>query len=262
MLIYVGFGPRRYGDSQIACFARRAWEFQAVLRGSIAPVLPDGPDISGRKKLWLFPPGHIHGWTAGQGTEAEIAVFHYLSIPEPLLAIVREKSNPLEILLGDEDCRRIRKLVRKASEYWKNPTPITILCHEQALTELSLLICEATQRDKLPSHTEAPAWKTVQHAMQVFAENMGDNFDQEKVARIAGTSPSHLRRLFHKVLQSSPKRVFDQMRFQRAIQLMADPAAKLENVGEACGFGSASAFSRAFKLRFGCSPQAWRGYGI
>jgi AraC-like DNA-binding protein len=50
----------------------------------------------------------------------------------------------------------------------------------------------------------------------------------------------------------------DQLRFQRAMQLMSDPAMKLEHVGYRCGFTSASVFSRAFKAKYGCSPQAWR----
>jgi AraC-like DNA-binding protein len=48
------------------------------------------------------------------------------------------------------------------------------------------------------------------------------------------------------------------MRLQRAMQLMAAPALKLDDVAAQCGFGSASAFSRAFKHKAGCSPSEWR----
>ncbi len=51
----------------------------------------------------------------------------------------------------------------------------------------------------------------------------------------------------------------DQLRFQRATQLMSAPAVKLSAVGEAFGFGSPSTFSRAFKAKFGVSPETWRG---
>jgi two-component system response regulator YesN len=52
----------------------------------------------------------------------------------------------------------------------------------------------------------------------------------------------------------------DQLRFERARQLMSDPEIKLEEVAERCGYQSASAFSRAFKTMFGCGPSAWRGH--
>jgi len=259
MLIYVGCGFRRYADVPVSCYARQGWEFQAVLRGSITPVYPDGPDLPGRKKLWLFPPGHFHGWTAGKNTAAEIAVIHSLSVPEPLPGLLGRNAAPLEVSLTEADCRRLRTCVRQAWHYWKHPGPATMICHEQALMELSLLVWESAAQPGVVSAPERSAWRTVQEAMAIFAENLSANPSQEELARRVNVSSSHLRRLFHEVLQSSPKRVLDQLRFQRAIQLMADPEAKLEAIGEACGFHSASAFSRAFKTRFGCSPQAWRG---
>lgn len=257
MLIYVGSGRRFYGDLPVGISQRRAWEFQAVLRGNIAPILSDGPDILRQKRLWLFPPRHLHGWTAPPGSEAEIVVFHFLSVPEPLLRLAAGQA--LEIGLNQAHCVRLRLLARQAMQYWKNPAPGSMICHEQALMELSLLVYEATLQLNSSLVPEDPARRIVQRAMEFFAENMQDNPSQEQLAREVGASPSHLRRLFHEVLQAPPKQIMDQLRFQRATQLMADAGTKLESIGEACGFGSASAFSRAFKIRFGCSPGAWRG---
>ena len=259
MLIYVSTGLRRYGDTPITIHARRGWEFQAVLRGSIAPVGPEGPELLARKKLWLFSPSQPHGWTAEKDREAEVAVFHFLSVPEPLLSLAVKTPEPLSVNLDDAGCQRLRLLARKASRYWESPSPAMMICHEQALMELSLLVYEADSGLNAPHAPESPAWRTVQRAMEIFAENMHDNPSQEWLARKVGASPAHLRRLFHEVLQNSPKHLLDQMRFQRAMQMMADPDNKLESIGEACGFGSASTFSRAFKMRYGCSPQAWRG---
>jgi transcriptional regulator GlxA family with amidase domain len=98
----------------------------------------------------------------------------------------------------------------------------------------------------------------VNAAIVWYAKRMEENPAFPEIARAVGVSAPHLRRLFHQVLHASPNRIMDQMRFQRAMQLMSDPAIKLESVGEQCGFGSASAFSRAFKMKFGCAPQVWR----
>ncbi|MBN8708649.1 MAG: helix-turn-helix transcriptional regulator [Verrucomicrobia bacterium] len=258
MLIYVGRGVRRYGESPVALHQRRGWEFQAVLRGAIAPMLPEGPDFSPKKRLWLFPPLHQHGWIAGKGSEAEVVVFHFLSLPAPLKTMVERIALPLDIALDDEACRRLRDLAGRVAYYWSNPSPAMMMCNEQALMELSLLVYESLSKDEAPPAADRSGWFVVQRAMQVFAENLPENLSQEDLARRVGVSASHLRRLFHEVLHLSPKQMLDQMRFQRATQLMADPATKLESVGEQCGFGSASAFSRAFRHHFGCSPQAWR----
>jgi len=76
---------------------------------------------------------------------------------------------------------------------------------------------------------------------------MEENPAFPQVARAVGVSSVHLRRLFHEVLQASPTQIMDQLRFQRAMQLMSDSSMKLEVVGYRCGFGSASVFSRAFR---------------
>lgn len=259
MLIYVGRGARRYGDLPVAIHERRGWEFQAVLRGSIAPMLPEGPDFSRQRRLWLFPPLHRHGWIAEKGGEAEVVVFHFLSLPAPLRTMVERVRLPLDIALNDEACRRLRSIACRVAHYWENPSPAMMMCNEQALMELSLLVYESQSEENAHPGEERSGWFVVQRAMQVFAENMRDNLGQDDLAQRVGVSPSHLRRLFHEVVHLSPKQILDQLRFQRATQLMADPGTKLEFVGEQCGFGSASAFSRAFRHHFGCSPQAWRG---
>ena len=43
-----------------------------------------------------------------------------------------------------------------------------------------------------------------------------------------------------------------------AMRLAAQPRTRILNIALSVGFGSAEAFTRAFKIRFGCSPTAWR----
>ncbi len=254
MLIYLGRGKRRYGEAPIQPARRRAWEFQAVLRGRLAPLFPEGPGPIEASHLWIFPPGHAHGWTSEQATTAEVAVFHFLSAPE-LLSRMLDAKGYLELALTPANVRQIRELTRKVGSYWEHPAPGMILCYEYALAALSLMACEALARQ--PQSKRFPEGR-VNAAMVWYAERMEQSPSFPDLARAVGVSPAHLRRLFHEVLQASPAQVFDQLRFQRAIQLMSEPSVKLEEVGERCGFGSASSFSRAFKNKFGCSPQAWQ----
>ena len=255
MLIYLGRGERRYMSKPITLSKRKGWEFQAVVRGSISLLKPEGQQSPKSSHLWLFPPHHEHGWTGGNAQPAEIAVFHYLFVPEPLGRLVRHAGS-LEMALNYRQCQRLSDLAKQAERYWEQPAAGMTICYEQILMELSLLLWEAHSHLE-HSHREDLGSKKVSFAMSWFSERMSDNPSQEEVAKAAGTSVSHLRRLFHEVLQSSPKLIFDQLRFQRAMQLMGDPDSKLTAVGEACGFQSVSAFSRAFKIKFGCSPGEW-----
>lgn len=256
MLCYLGSGTRHYAEKIVRPYRRPYWEFQAVLSGRIAMQDETGTLPLHSRRLWLSAPGHLHGWTGEPGHSAEIAVFHYLRIPEPLAKKIPEKSH-VEMALTTRQTERLRHLCQIVGESLERPGPEMLLRHEHALLELSLLIYEADR--SLKEAAEDTARSRVQKAIDWFSANIETNPSLDDTARAAGSSASHLRRHFHEVLEAPPKKIFDQLRFHRAMQMMADPDMKLSSVCEACGFESASAFSRAFKMKFGVSPDRWRG---
>ena len=255
MLCYYGTGERKYAEAPIPLLSRLCWEFQAVLSGRIAMVTPEGPGFLRSRHLWLSSPEHRHGWTGEPRQASEVAVFHFLTIPETLARRIAKKQH-IEISLTAAMVNQIRELAHDIAEHSQRPGPEMLLRHEHALLELSLLVYEASEKsnETLP-HT---ASHRVQKALRWFDDHLEQDPSLDDVARATGTSSAHLRRHFHEVMQASPKKIFDQLRFQRALQLMADSGTKLSVVSEACGFESASSFSRAFKHKFGVSPQKWR----
>ena len=256
MLCYLGSGERHYAKNPVRAYRRPYWEFQAVLSGRIALQTETGDGPLRRNRLWLSAPRHLHGWTGEPGRAAEIVVFHFLRIPEPLAKKIPDKSQ-VEIPLTPRQADRLHQLAAAVSESLQRPGPEMLLRHEHALLELSLLIFESDR--SLAVVSEDAARFRVQKALDWFSEHLPSNPSLDEVARAAGSSGSHLRRHFHEVLEASPKKIFDQLRFHRAMELMADPDMKLSTVCEACGFESASAFSRAFKKKYGVSPDRWRG---
>lgn len=256
MLCYLGTGARRYAEHPLPAYRRPYWEFQAVLSGRIAMEEETGPGLLHQHHLWLSAPGHWHGWTGEPGKTAEIAVFHFLRIPEPLAKKISEKSH-IEIPLSAGQVKRIRDLAAGLSENLQWPGPEMLLRQEHALLELTLLVHESGVRPGVERGDAAR--ERVQKALDWFAAHLEDNPGLDEVARAAGSSASHLRRHFYEILEAPPKKIFDQLRFQRAMEMMAEPAIKLSAVSEACGFESPSAFSRAFKKKFGVSPDHWRG---
>lgn len=254
MLIYLGTGERRYGEKPLLPQRRRAWEFQVVLKGKIGLLLPGRQRPLRARHLWIFPPGHCHGWAGERTCSAQVAVFHFLAAPE-LLARLLNPDGCIEVALNRRSIEQIRALADKVERYWNRPSPGMVVCYEYALMALSLIACEAAA---VPAGKVGYSQNRVNAAMLWYSERMEENPAFPQVARAVGVSTAHLRRLFHEVLQASPNQMMDQLRFQRAMQLMSDPAVKLEEVGARCGFGSASAFSRAFKTKFGSPPQSWR----
>src|SRR5262249_13542040 len=83
--------------------------------------------------------------------------------------------------------------------------------------------------------------------------------DLEALAGVAHFSPYHFHRLFAAWMGET---VGDYLRRRRveiaAMRLAAQPRLAILDVALSVGFGSAEAFSRAFKARFGVSPSSWR----
>jgi AraC family transcriptional regulator len=83
--------------------------------------------------------------------------------------------------------------------------------------------------------------------------------DLDTLAAVAHFSPFHFHRLFSAWMGET---VGDYLRRRRceiaATRLVAQPRVAVIQIALAVGFGSAEAFARAFKSRFGCSPTSWR----
>ena len=78
----------------------------------------------------------------------------------------------------------------------------------------------------------------------------------EEVAEVAGFSPFHFHRVFQALVGETLHRFVQRVRLERALFLMThDPERPLTDVALDCGFSSSSAFSRAFRQRFGAPPS-------
>ena len=90
-------------------------------------------------------------------------------------------------------------------------------------------------------------------------EHLEDQLDLAKLADVAHFSSFHFHRLFSAWMGET---IGDYLRRRRvevaAMRLASQPKTRILNVALSVGFGSAEAFSRAFKSRFGCSPTTWR----
>ncbi|MHA3026656.1 GlxA family transcriptional regulator [Chromohalobacter israelensis] len=78
------------------------------------------------------------------------------------------------------------------------------------------------------------------------------------LARLAariGISLRQLQRLFEQELGERPRDHYLRLRLQRARQLLRETDRDILSIGLACGFTSASSFSRAYKQHFGASPR-------
>jgi AraC family transcriptional regulator len=95
--------------------------------------------------------------------------------------------------------------------------------------------------------------------VEYIDQQLDQPLDLNTLAEVAHFSQFHFHRLFSAWMGET---LGDYLRRRRAevaaMRLAAQPRSTVLNIALSVGFGSAEAFTRAFRSRFGCSPTAWR----
>jgi AraC family transcriptional regulator len=256
MLRYLGFGKRWFGDTPMPAHKRINWEFFAVVRGKCAPCLAGpAPAPLVTDTLWLFPPGYVHGWVGAPRQNCEVVVLHFSAVPATVEQAIGDHG-PIAVRLSPVERRRlIRLLAELKPDYWR-PVLTSDIRAERALMDLSLLILRNLPRG-MP-RPRSPHLARVLQAENWVRQHLEEKPSVVRVAVVVGISPSQLNRLFLRVRQESPKKVFEKLKIEKAMHLLSHSDAKLHNVAAECGYSTASNFCRAFRLIQGASPTAWR----
>lgn len=95
-------------------------------------------------------------------------------------------------------------------------------------------------------------------AIALMEQNLEDPLSTAEIAQDLGISTRQLERLFGKYLNTSPKTHMMQMRLHRARHLLVQTEQSVTEIAMACGFRSASHFSKVYRGLFGQSPLTQR----
>jgi len=90
--------------------------------------------------------------------------------------------------------------------------------------------------------------------IQRMEENLEEPMSRAALARDVGLSTRQLERLFRKYLKRTPTRFYLEFRLDRARLLLRQTTMSVLDVALACGFVSASHFSKCYREHFGRTP--------
>lgn len=76
-----------------------------------------------------------------------------------------------------------------------------------------------------------------------------------EIAGAVGLSPRQLERLFTRYLRASPSHYYLKLRLERARAMLLETTKPILDVAVACGFSSASHFSRCYRAAYGHKPS-------
>jgi len=92
----------------------------------------------------------------------------------------------------------------------------------------------------------------------LMEDNLEQPLSQRELAQQVNLSTRQLERLFQKYLQRTPTRYYLELRLNRARLLLLQTSLSVLSVAVACGFVSASHFSKCYREHFGRTPREER----
>ncbi len=95
--------------------------------------------------------------------------------------------------------------------------------------------------------------------IELMERNLEEPLTRAELAEAAGLSTRQLERLFRKYLNRSPARHYLELRLNKARLLLLQTNMSVIDVALACGFVSASHFSKCYRDHFGRTPRKERG---
>ena len=95
-------------------------------------------------------------------------------------------------------------------------------------------------------------------AIRLMEENIETPLSAQELAARVSLSSRQLERLFHRYMGHAPRTHYLELRLQKAYMLLTHSTLSVMEVALACGFVSASHFSKRYRERFQRAPQQTR----
>lgn len=246
---------RRYGVHPVLENARGQWEYELVLRGDCFPTL-EGKALRhlNPPALWVFPPDSRHGWSAPREDVSEIIVLHFERVPFQLSrSLIDPTANGIS--LDPSELPALLQEFASVETGYQRPDPSTPIAF--ARMNFSLALCYLRHRP--PPFQESNtnhAHRKVTQAINWMRHHLTDAPSIERAAKAVGVSATHLRRLFHECLGTTPRVELEKMRLTAAEELIRNGRYSLAQISDLLGYSEPSAFSRAYKRHYQRPPSA------
>jgi AraC family transcriptional regulator len=103
--------------------------------------------------------------------------------------------------------------------------------------------------------------RRVARAMALIAADPTRTRSLDELAEAAAFSPFHFHRIYREITGETPAETLARERLSRAAVLLVRGGQPIAAVARASGYGSAAAFTRAFRAAYGIPPAAYRDAG-
>ena len=109
---------------------------------------------------------------------------------------------------------------------------------------------------------ESSALQLIAPAVEHISLHYMEPLKVPQLAQLCHISPTHLRRMFQKIMDCSPLEYLQLTRLEAACALLTHTDISVLEAGSQAGFSTGSSFTRQFKKTFGAAPGQWRAANL
>lgn len=166
--------------------------------------------------------------------------------PDPVF-LFSEKNRLIKIVNNVRIMRAVQRIVNELEAKGSYYRYLVVMYY----AELLVLICRYMEESYLPICTN----ESLKKAIAYIRLNFHQDINIKDVANHTGISERYLRNLFSQYLNLSPLDFLNQIRINKAIELLRNTEMSVKEVCFQCGFRSPQYFSHLFKQLVGTSPR-------
>jgi len=198
--------------------------------------------------------------------DTEFCFFLFFLPDEFICDVLKSKSTPINSLPGEYDPVINVRNSASVHAFFQSMMPYFEASREpdQSLlklkfSELILTIADDPCNEEIRSYFCSLLREPQQISLKkIMEENFCFNLGLEEFAKLSSRSLSAFKRDFVRIFNAAPGRWLMEKRLNHARHLLTNMGKTVSEAAFESGFESSSHFSRAFRQRFGMSPQAAR----
>ncbi len=223
-------------------------------------ILNDGKVQNGSSGDFIIQPPHTPLFHTDNGKgESGFENDWILVYGEELDELFAKLDLPVNKIFSLPDMHFMRHFLKKIiSELQSRPQHWELKC-EAIYTEMLVSLKRAFEKSQTAN---LESFNRIAVAREQMLLNFDKDWTVEKIASVAGLSPSRFLDLYKRYYGTTPISDLIKQRLENSKILLMTTTHKLETVALMCGFSSINYFSNCFKKHEKNSPSVWRSASV
>lgn len=221
---------------------RPGWALVLKFEGETIYTQEDCRYVSDRANVILLPRGCSYEWTCTRTGHFFIIEFQCNAVYDSVFSFSVKDCSRLLSACREMEQRRLMKKSTSLAESIRDTYSIL------------LMLAEESHKKYLPNEKR----ERLRPAMEYISAHYTDAVTNDGLAALCGVSTVYFRKLFAQVYGTSPISYIQDLRIQKAKEMLTTDFGNVGDIAHALGYKSIYDFSRTFKKHTSLSPSRYR----